>query len=121
MKLIVENRYGRTCVECGDILFQTCRKRKSLFFDAYKQRGGSQTLLINISRRSNLLTVYSINYFIHINSYDFYNAAETVKKIISAVEKNFVPGDKLKVQETIKIVNYETSHGEYIEQKNKRT
>ena len=101
--------------------FKPVEKSKSLFFDACKQRGGSQTLLINISRRSNVPTVYSINYFIHINSYDFYNDAETVKKIISAVEKNFVPGDKLKVQESIKIVNYETSHGENIEQKNKRT
>ena len=101
--------------------FKPVEKRKSLFFDAYKQRGGSQTLLINISRRSNVLTVSSINYFIHINSYGFYNAAETVKKIISAVEKNFVPGDKLKVHGSIKIVNYQRSHGENIEQANKRT
>ena len=82
-----ENKHSRTCVECGNLLFQTCREKKSLFLIHYKQYGGSQTLPlpINISRRGNVLTIYSINYFIHRNSYDFYNAVERVKKFISAV------------------------------------
>ena len=66
----------------------------------YKQSGGSQTLRlpINISRRGNVLTIYSINYFIHRNGYDFYNAVETVKKFISAVDKNFVPSVEINTE-----------------------
>ena len=117
------NKHSRTYVACGD-LCQACRKKKNhCFLMHYKQSGGSQTLPlpINISRRGNVLTIYSINYFIHRNSYDFYNAVETVKKFISAVNKNFLPGVKVKVQGGCEILNYQLSQDENIEQEYKRT
>ena len=42
-------------------------------------------------------------------------------KKISAVDKNFVPSVKVKVQGTYELFNYQLSHDENIEQQNKRT
>ena len=99
------------------------KTKNHCFLMHYKQSSGSQTLPlpINISRKGNVLTIYSINYFIHRNSYDFYNAVETVKKFISAVDKNFVPSAKVKVQGRYEISNYQPSQDENIEQEKKRT
>lgn len=63
-------------------------RKKNCFLKQYKQPGGSQVLPINISRRGYVLTICSINDIIHKNSYDFYNAAETVKNFISDARKN---------------------------------
>ena len=68
-------------------LIHVKRKKKQCFLTHYKQLGGSLTLLANILRRGNLLTIDSINYSIHENSYDFYNAEETMKKFISTIKK----------------------------------
>lgn len=73
----------------------------------YKQLGGALTSPINILRTGNVLIIYSINYFLHKNSYNFYNAKEAIKKFISAVEEKFVPSDKIKVQGSINIINYQ--------------
>ena len=105
-------------------MFQTRRKKKNhCFLMHYKQLGRSQTLPlpINISRTGNVLTIYSINYFIHRNCYDFCNAVETVKKFISAVDKNIVPSVKVKVQGSCEILNYQLLRDENTEPENKRT
>ena len=92
-------------------------RKKILFLTYSKQSGGSQALPINTT----VLTVYSINYFIHRNSHNFYNASETVRKFVSAVEKNFVPGPRAKVQRSMEILNYQTPLEGSIKRESKRT
>ena len=101
--------------------FDTCRKKNRCFLLHCKQSGGSLALPVNISRRGNVITIYSINYSIHKNSYDFFNVEKVIRKFILAVKNKFVPEGKVKVQGSIDIFNYQPSEEENIEQESRRT
>ena len=61
----------------------------------------------NISKRSNLITIYLINYFLHNDHYNFCDAEKTVKDFIIAVENNFVSKGKVKVQGSMELISYQ--------------
>ena len=84
-------------MECGGMLFKTCRKINNCFLLHYKQSGGPLALPVNISRRREIITIYSINYSIHKNSYDLFDAEKTIRSFNLAVKNKFVPEGKVKV------------------------
>ena len=100
--------------------FYTCRKKNHCFLLHYNQLGASVRSL-NISRRGNVLTTYSINYSTHKNSYDFFDAEKTTKDFISVVDSKFVPRGKVKIQGSIDIINYQPAGDEIIELESRRT
>ena len=90
-----ENKYSKRCMECNNLSFDTCRKKKNhCFLLHYKQSGGSLKSL-NISRRGNVITTYSINYSTHKNSYEFFDAEKTIKDFASVVDSKFLPRGKV--------------------------
>ena len=118
-----ENKYSRRCEECN-IVFSTCRKKKNhCFLLHYKQSGGSGSRPLNILKRSNLITNYSINYSLYENYYDFYDAEKTVKDVISNVENKFVSRGKIKVQGSVELINYQPAEeiDQLIELESRRT
>ena len=72
----------------------------------YRQSGGSNNKPLNISKRS-LITYYSTNYFLHKNHCDFYNAEKTVNDFIFSVEHKFVSREKVSVQGSMELINYQ--------------
>ena len=59
-----DNKYSRQCEEC-EICFTTCRQKKYHWFLLhYKQSGRSSYKPLNISKRSSLITIHPINYFL---------------------------------------------------------
>ena len=102
-----KNKYSRRCEECN-IVFSNCRKKKNHCFLLYYQRsGGSGSRSLNALKRSDLITNYSINYSLYKNYYDFYDAEKTVKGFISSVENMFASRGKVKVQESMEVINYQ--------------
>ena len=117
----IENRYLRHCEECK-FYFGTCRiKKNQCFLSHYQQSGGLNNLLLNISKRS-LITYYSINYFLHKNYYDFYDAKKTVNYFIFSVENKFVSNGKVNVQSPMELINYhQAKTDQIIELESRRT
>ena len=74
----------------------------------YKLSSRSNNKPLNISKRS-LIAYYSINYFLHKNHYDFYDAEKTVNDFIFSLENMFVSRGKLSVQSSIELINYESA------------
>ena len=103
------------------VILHVQENKESLFLPHYKQSGGSLALPVNISRGGNVITIYLINYSIHKNSCDFFDAEKTIRRFILAVKNKFVPQGKVKVQETIDAVNYQPSGEENIKQESRRT
>ena len=76
---------------------------------------------MNISKRS-LITYYLINYSLHKNYYDFYNANETVNDFIFSVENKFVSNGKVNVQGSMGVINYQSAEtDQIIELESRRT
>ena len=118
-----ENKYSKRCEECN-LVFSTCRKKKNLcFLLHYKQSGGSSIRPLNILKRSNVITNYSINNSIHKNYYDFFDAEKTVKEFNSSLENKFVSRGKIKVQGSVEIINYQPADeiDQLIELESRRT
>ena len=95
------DKYSKRCIECGGLSFETSRKRTIVFCCIKKQPGGSLALSLNISRRGNAITIYSLNYSIHKCSYDFFDAEKTIRRFILAVKNKFKHESKGKVQGTL--------------------
>ena len=82
-------------------------EKKSLFLSHYKQVGaGNNDLPINISKRS-IITYYSVNFFVNKNFYDFYDAQKIVNDFVLSFETKFSPGDKVKIQASVELINYQ--------------
>ena len=76
---------------------------------------------MNISKRS-LITYYLINYSLHKNYYDFYNAKGTVNDFIFSVENKFVSNGKVNVQGSMGLINYQLAEtDQIIELESRRT
>ena len=115
-----ENKYARRCEECK-ITFNSCREKNYYYLLHYQQSAGSNNLFLNISKWS-VITYFSINYFFHKNSYNFYDAKKkTVNDFIFCVESKFVSNGKVNVQGPIELINYEPAEtDEIIELESKR-
>ena len=68
------------------VVLHVQENKELLFLPHYKQSGGSLALPVNISRGGNLITIYLINYSIHKNSCDFFDAEKTIRRFILAVK-----------------------------------
>ena len=100
------NKYSNRCEECR-MLLDTCRKKKNhCFLKHYVQSGGSNNFPWNILKRS-IITYYSINFSLHKNYYDFYNAEKTVNDFSFSVEKKFAVSGKVALQGPMELINYQ--------------
>ena len=61
---------------------------------------------------------YSINYFQHKSYYDFFDAKKIVEKFGGTFERSFASDKKVKMQDNIELINYQSS--ELIEFEGKR-
>ena len=96
-------------------------KKNHCFLSHYQQPGSLNNLPLNISKRS-LITYYSINYFLHKNYYDFYDAKKTVNYFIFSVENKFVSNGKVNVQSPMELINYHPAKtDQIIELESRRT
>ena len=69
-----------------------------------------------------MITYYSINYFLHKNYYDFYDAKKTVNYFIFSVENKFASNGKVNVQGSMELINYQPAKtDQIIELESKRT
>ena len=112
-----ENKYSRRFKECKKD-FGSCRKRSHCFLSHYKQSGGSNNKPLSISKKS-LTTYYSINYFLHKNHYDLYDAEKTVNDFIFPVESKC----KVNVHHSMERINYQPAEetGHIIELESRRS
>ena len=74
----------------------------------YKQSSRSNNKPLNLSKKI-LIIYYSINYFLHKNHYNFYDAEKTVNDFIFSAENMFVSRGKVSVQSSIELINYEST------------
>ena len=65
-----------------------------------------------------MITYFSINYFQHRNSYDFFDAEKSVDSFLNAFERSFVSNKKVKFQGYTELINYQPT--ETIELESKR-
>ena len=84
-----KSRYSKNCDECK-IKFRSCGQKKNQSFLVHRAqfRGAITSLPINVLRRS-IITYYSINFSLHKNPYDFYDAKTTVDAV--AFERVYNP------------------------------
>ena len=106
-----------TNVKCNSEI--TDKKNHSFLVHREQQVGGStnQQLPLNILRRG-VISYFSINYFQHRNSYDFFDAEKSVDSFLNAFERSFVSNKKVKFQGYTELINYQPT--EIIELESKR-
>ena len=76
---------------------------------------------LNISKRS-LITHYSINYSLHKNYYNFYDAKKAVNDFICSAENKFISSGKVNVQGSMELIKYQLAEtDEIIELESRRT
>ena len=93
-----ENRYSRECEECN-IYFSTCRKKNShSCFTALQTIWWIKQQPLTISKKKQFNNNLFNKLFSTQKPYNFYNAEETIKDVISAVENKFISKGKVKVQ-----------------------
>ena len=96
--------------------FCRCRELKNHNFLKHYQTGGRRPIEnrpINVFRRENFLTIFSINFVQHSNFYNFFNSEETVDNFLSVVENNFVPAENVEVQGSFSLINYQPPESEF--------
>ena len=79
--------------------------------------GANNHLPINILKRSTI-TYYSINFSLHKNFYNFYDAKKTVDDFALSFERVFVRDKKVKTHGSIELVDYQPT--EIIELESRR-
>lgn len=71
--------------------------------------GANDQLPINILKRS-ITTYYSINFSLHKNFYNLYDAKKTVDDFALPFERVFAPGKKVKSQGLMQLINYQRDY-----------
>ena len=90
----------------------------------HQQKGGSanaqNNLPINVLKRGPI-TYFSMNYSLHSNFYNFFDAGKTVDDFLETVKQKFIPTDNVEVQGSIYLVKYQPAQSNVIiELKDKR-
>ena len=83
----------------------------------YQQAGGFANMQINfpinvLNRGS--IAYFSINYSLHSNVYNFFDAENTVDDFLEAVKQKFIPTDNVEGQGSIYQVNYQPAQSNVI-------
>ena len=68
---------------------------------------------INILKRSNFLTIFSINYDQHSDFYNFYNSEQIIDNFSTVVENRFAPGKSVEVQVLFSLINFQSPENEF--------
>ena len=114
----LESKYFRHCDKCK-MQCEGCRQKwATLSFSAPREQvavhhgqvgGANDQLPINILKRS-ITTYYSINFSLHKNFYNLYDAKKTVDDFPLAFERVFAPGKKVKSQGLMQLINYQRDY-----------
>ena len=109
--------YSKYCDKCKKV-FNSCREKENhSFLQHYQQADGfanmQNNLPINVLNRGSI-AYFSINYSLHSNFYNFFDAENTVDDFLEAVKQKFIPTDNAESQGSIYLVNYQPAQSNVI-------
>ena len=101
----------------GKTFLTAAEKKNHSFWQHYQQTGGStnaqNNLSINVLKRAPIM-YFSINYFLHSNFYNFFDAEKTINDFLVAVKQKFISTDNIEVQGSVYLVNWQPAQSSVI-------
>ena len=101
----IENKYSGRC-DNFKMFFQTCRKKNHCFLSHHKQVGGTK-FTNKCFKKNDHHVLLKKNFFLHKKFYDFYDAQKIMNDFLLSFETKFSTGDKVKIQASMKLINYQ--------------
>ena len=108
--------YEKKCYRCNRT-FHRCRDLKNHHFLSHCQSGGQlpvENKPLNILKRSNFLTSFSINFDQHQDFYIFFDSEKLVDDFLSVLELKSLPTENEEVQGTFSLINFQPDESEYL-------